>query len=557
MKFDFDPVKLEDRIYDCLEKVHVFAARHLTKWIGKAWRWQSRRPLGLRFAVGFGLMALVMAFGWYLMHGAWVEKCSPDPTFTRYLETAGYLAYARALAWAAVGAGGLCVLSAGLAFVRIRLTFRIFQVAWSAMFVVGVCIFRWTVRAADIFNLSDHKSFDAVMRDALWTNSFVIGLFLLVIPLTLLLALLTVAARRHYGLKTFPIGGVDTGGQIIENLRTGGKDPRWRSSIYWTLFIFFMILIAPYLLFVWGWETPYLLPAGGGEMLKQQVVQVKKQKKKKKKKLTVNPFSPYILERMNIDDVKTVEELEVESRDTYVATTTRGGGKGKGTGGWAAGFGNGKIRFIRLKYHGGDLDQDMGKGADYNLLLKFNEWTGIKIAKDTEFREVIRLKFFPHKKSPPFVFLTGKGGISLSESEVKVLRDYCLVEGGMLFIDNGGGGFGGAVRSMLRRVFPGKALVDIPNDDAIFQRPYVFPDGAPPFWHHDGYRALGIRDEGRWCVFYHPGDMNDAWRDDHSGATKEVADQSYKLGVNIMFYAFNQYYHRHYENGEEEEEGKK
>ena len=23
--------------------------------------------------------------------------------------------------------------------------------------------------------------------------------------------------------------------------------------------------------------------------------------------------------------------------------------------------------------------------------------------------------------------------------------------------------------------------------------------------------------------------------------------QAYKLGVNIMFYAFNQYYHRHYE----------
>ena len=23
--------------------------------------------------------------------------------------------------------------------------------------------------------------------------------------------------------------------------------------------------------------------------------------------------------------------------------------------------------------------------------------------------------------------------------------------------------------------------------------------------------------------------------------------QAYKLGVNVMFYAFNQYYHRHYE----------
>lgn len=38
-----------------------------------------------------------------------------------------------------------------------------------------------------------------------------------------------------------------------------------------------------------------------------------------------------------------------------------------------------------------------------------------------------------------------------------------------------------------------------------------------------------------------------ACKDDHSGASAEVADQAYKLGVNVMFYAFNQYYHRHYE----------
>ena len=53
-------------------------------------------------------------------------------------------------------------------------------------------------------------------------------------------------------------------------------------------------------------------------------------------------------------------------------------------------------------------------------------------------------------------------------------------------------------------------------------------------------------DDGRWLVYYHPGDVNDAWKDGHSGASAEVADQAYKLGVNVMFYAFNQYYRRHY-----------
>ena len=116
----------------------------------------------------------------------------------------------------------------------------------------------------------------------------------------------------------------------------------------------------------------------------------------------------------------------------------------------------------------------------------------------------------------------------------------------MLFIDNGGGSFDSAVKNMLRKVFPGLPLVDVPNDDPIYQRPYAFPDGAPPFWHHAGYRAKGIRDDGRWLVYYHPGDVNDAWKDGHSGASAEVADQAYKLGVNVMFYAFNQYYRRHY-----------
>ena len=54
-------------------------------------------------------------------------------------------------------------------------------------------------------------------------------------------------------------------------------------------------------------------------------------------------------------------------------------------------------------------------------------------------------------------------------------------------------------------------------------------------------------------VYYHPGDVKDAWKDGHSGASEQVADQAYKLGVNVIYYAFNQYYRRWYEQGEEED----
>ena len=45
----------------------------------------------------------------------------------------------------------------------------------------------------------------------------------------------------------------------------------------------------------------------------------------------------------------------------------------------------------------------------------------------------------------------------------------------------------------------------------------------------------------------HPGDINDAWKDGHSGASEAVAEQAFKLGINVMYYAFNAYYARHFE----------
>ena len=533
-----------EKLLNLIERWNAKLSSGLVKFFTVLWRWQSRRSVPLRFAIGFTGLSLLMTGCAFLADGYWVRWAGLDEVMTRYLENAGHLVYGTRLAWASASAAVLCVLAALLAIIKKPF---VFQLAWAAAFSLGFAVFRWTIAAADILNVADHKAFDTVMRDNLWAGSFFFGFFASLWPLFLLVALLSVAARRIYGVSKMPIGGRDVGGDLIVSAKTGGKDPRWRSSVYWAIMLFLALLLLPYLMFMWGWEEPYGLPQGSGEM-QQQVVVKKMKKQKKQKKLTINPFSPYILERMNIDDVKILVELENESRDTYQATATSGLGKGgKGNGGWPEGMAGSAVRFIRLKYRGGDWDQDMGKGADYNLLIKFHEWTGMKIAKDTEFREIERLKFFPKKKSPPFVFLTGMKGINVSDKEVKILRDYCLVEGGMLFIDNGGGYFDGQVRNLLRRVFPGKPLVDIPNDDTIYQRPYVFPDGAPPFWHHAGYRAMGIRDEGRWCVFYHPGDINDAWKDDHSGASAEVADQAYKLGVNVMFYAFNQYYHRHYE----------
>ncbi len=57
---------------------------------------------------------------------------------------------------------------------------------------------------------------------------------------------------------------------------------------------------------------------------------------------------------------------------------------------------------------------------------------------------------------------------------------------------------------------------------------------------------MGLKYNGRWILFYHQGDIKDAWKDGHSGASKFLTEQAYKLGVNVVNYSFNQYMDLHF-----------
>jgi len=52
---------------------------------------------------------------------------------------------------------------------------------------------------------------------------------------------------------------------------------------------------------------------------------------------------------------------------------------------------------------------------------------------------------------------------------------------------------------------------------------------------------MGVRHNGRWVVFYHPGDVNDAWKTGHSGLSPDKAKAAYNLGVNVLYYSFTKY----------------
>ncbi len=292
-------------------------------------------------------------------------------------------------------------------------------------------------------------------------------------------------------------------------------------------FVAFLILTQ-----VGGCEDIYELPAGGGEQ--QQIAQVVKVQKVIRKKFVVNPFASISFNIPPIDEIK----LQLTEITKHAYTVGYGAGAGAG---FAGGTKAGKVRFIRLEYLGGDWDQDFGIGADVNMLIEYGIRTQQKVEKLTESRTVSQLKLFPIGKSPPYVYMTGQKSIQLSKSEIKVLREYIIDKHGMLFGDNGGSrGWHSQFLSMMQQVLPNVRPTSIPLDDVIHRIPFQIPF-LPYVAPHGGKEALGWRVDGRLVCYYHPGDIGDAWADDHSGVSPEVWEACYQLGTNVIFYAHTEY----------------
>lgn len=368
------------------------------------------------------------------------------------------------------------------------------------------------------------------------------------------LAIAAFAAWTHVMLRSRSVfsaftqerGPAMPGDRVLEDLRTHGRDPRHRRSLYLSTFTHFAILILiPWILSLGGCVEAYRVPKGSGEPV-VAVVQMVKPKKKKKQTLTLRPNSAIIFEQPDLDDTQVDQQMEEQTQATYAANNAKSGKMGKGggkEGGWPEGMENYKIRFIRLEHSGAGWDDGMdASNADINFLRAFAETTGFKkIASSGESHSIALLKKYPKDGFPPFVFLTGDGNLEINESDRKILREYCL-NGGMLIADAGSVSFHNNFMRVIRQVFPDKPLIDISDDDMLYQVPFAFPNGAPPFWRLGGTRALGIKHEGRWIAFYHPGDMNGAWKSPgYTDVTPDMRDAAMNLGVNLLYYSFNQW----------------
>ncbi len=140
----------------------------------------------------------------------------------------------------------------------------------------------------------------------------------------------------------------------------------------------------------------------------------------------------------------------------------------------------------------------------------------------------------------PFLHLTGHGQIRFSALEVERLREY-LLRGGFLHADDNYG-LDEHFRREIARVFPDRALVDVPLDHPIYRIVYPFPRGIPKIHEHDNRppRGYGIFIGDRLAVFYsHESDLGNGWEDigTYPADPPEAHEQALRLGVNLFTYA--------------------
>jgi hypothetical protein len=464
---------------------------------------------------------------------------------------------------AVLAAVGAAVLLAGMVigFIRKSWALKVLRACYSTCYLLGVFYFYVVMRVTDVIFSRDLKvsRMSPTVADVFqwrWDYLFPAAAILAFIAFLHLCSWRRAAIDRYTGFHKDAPGPGDL---ILENLRTHGSEPQFRKSIIQSVMaIFLVIIVFPYLLTLRGCIKPYGVPEGSGtaaigESMVVNITKIVKPKRRAGRLFLLNPNSSITFHIPSLDDSNLSREIEEASRETYVADPSavhsesgrRGGrlgaGGGKG-GGWPGGMKDSEIRFIRLEYNGDDWDDGMDAvdRADLNFLEEFSRITGFKTSKHNESYPIHRLDDFPKGYAPPFVFMTGSGKINIPPRDIKILRQY-LTEGGMLFADCGSPQFDRNFRSFMQALFPGELLLVVSDDEPIYQYPFTFANGAPPLWHHGGTKALGIKKGNRWLVYYHPGDLNDAWKTGYSGLKPELAKRAMQVGINVIYHAFTHY----------------
>jgi hypothetical protein len=188
-----------------------------------------------------------------------------------------------------------------------------------------------------------------------------------------------------------------------------------------------------------------------------------------------------------------------------------------------------------VKYKGGG-DWYGNPTAIPNLIAFCNTNISTKINPKPETVEVGSTDIFQY----PLLHMTGHGNVFFSETDAENLRNY-LISGGFLHIDDNYG-MEPYITKELKKVFPNKDLVELPENHPIFNLVYKFPKGLPKIHEHDGKRpqAFGVFHEDRLILlFTYESDLGDGWEDPEvHNDPADVRERALQMGANIVKYAF-------------------
>ena len=209
---------------------------------------------------------------------------------------------------------------------------------------------------------------------------------------------------------------------------------------------------------------------------------------------------------------------------TFVLTSTAAAQDAAGTG----------MTIGRLHYDGGG-DWYANPSSLPNLLHAIGERTALQADRS---EKVVTLND-DDLWSIPYIYMTGHGNVSWSETDLETLRRY-LRQGGFLHIDDNYG-MDSSIRRELARLFPDQPLVEVPLDHPVYHLIYDFPKGIPKIHQHDAKPAqgFGIFLDGRLVVYYsYQSDLGDGWEDPEVHKDPpEKREAALRMGVNLFSYA--------------------
>jgi len=219
--------------------------------------------------------------------------------------------------------------------------------------------------------------------------------------------------------------------------------------------------------------------------------------------------------------------------------------------------------FARLMYPPGPLNGYRNRDLDWHVGVSL--WTQDFPRADRHFSQAMRRLTRIHVRSVeqpvnldegdagdwPWLYAVQVGEWGLTDRQGKALREYLLRGGFFMADDFHGAAEWGEFETRIKRAFPDRSIVDIPDDDPIFHTVYDLTDRYQVpgqahlrlgYKYADGKGAhwRGIYDDkGRVMVaISFNSDLGDAWEwADDPWYPAKFSDLAIRLGVNYVVYA--------------------